>query len=201
MNWAMCVVSFCPCGTSQISRAISPVQVGRSTARKPCSIAAWTSYDCFAKRLAPAVEACTIPSSSALAPVGLIATLAWLAGSCANEHLLRVVRGSKNPKVRNAHGYVFQHLLGRPRTVGELAELLGVSQQAASKVVVELEALGYVERHGDGSDKRVRRILLSRRGAAIVEQVGQNVLDNSRKRWLSGGLAAVSKRRVKPPST
>jgi DNA-binding MarR family transcriptional regulator len=149
-----------------------------------------------------------------------LATLAWLAGSSANQHLLRVVRGSKNAKVRNAHGYVFQHLLGGPRTVGELAVLLGVTQQAASKVVVELEGLGYVERRGDETDKRVRRILLTRRGAALVErgraaraalevrlveEVGQKVLDGARHALVallgvSGGLDAVSKRRVKPPS-
>lgn len=150
-----------------------------------------------------------------------LATLAWLAGSSANEQLLRVVRGTTNLNVRNAHGYVFQHLVVGPRTVGELAELLGVTQQAASKVVVELEGLGYLERRGDGADGRVRRIVLTRRGLAIVEkgrtaraslearlvdEIGQKVVDDAKMGLLAlldltGGREAVSKRRVKAPST
>lgn len=150
-----------------------------------------------------------------------LATLAWLAGAAANEGLLRAVRGANHTKVRNAHGYVFQHLLVGPRTVGELAELLGVTQQGASKIVAELEELGYVERQPDETDKRVRRVVLTRRGAGIVEraraaraaleaklleQVGQTVINEARRALvallnLSGGLDAVAKRRVKPPST
>jgi DNA-binding MarR family transcriptional regulator len=150
-----------------------------------------------------------------------LATLAWLAGAAANERLLRAVRRASHTQVRNAHGYVFQHLLVGSRTVGELAELLGVTQQGASKIVGELEQLGYVERRPDETDKRVRRIALTRRGARIVErgraarvalevklleQVGQKTLDEARRALvalldLSGGLDAVAKRRVKPPST
>lgn len=149
-----------------------------------------------------------------------VATLAWLAGAAANETLLRAVRRASHAKVRNAHGYVFQHLLGGPRTVGGLAELLGVTQQAASKVVLELQELGYVERRTDETDKRVRRIALTRRGMRVVEsgraaraalenrlleRVGRTVLDDARQALvalldLSGGLDAVARRRVEPPS-
>lgn len=162
------------------------------------------------------------PASPSLDPHAIdVATLAWLAGAAANEALLRAVRGAHHKRVRNAHGYVFQHLVGGPRTVGELAELLGVTQQAASKVVLELEQLGYVERQPDAADKRVRRIALTRRGASVVERgraaraaledellerVGPKVLDDARRALvalldLSGGLDAVARRRVKPPST
>jgi DNA-binding MarR family transcriptional regulator len=150
-----------------------------------------------------------------------LATLAWLAGAAANEMLLREVRGTRHPKVRNAHGYVFQHLLGGSRTVGELAKLLGVTQQAASKLVVELEQLGYVERQPDETDKRVRRVVLTGRGAGLVERardaraaleakvlkrVGPKGAFDARRALvallqISGGLGAVTKRRVKPPST
>lgn len=149
-----------------------------------------------------------------------VATLAWLAGASANEHLLRLVRGASHPKIRNAHGYVFQHLLGEPHTVGELAGLLGVTQQAASKVVAELEALGYVERRQDEADNRVRRVRLTRRGRAVVERarrararleaelraaVGPEALAETRRVLLAlldrtGGLDAVRTRRVRPPT-
>lgn len=149
-----------------------------------------------------------------------LATLAWLAGSSANDHLLRAIRGTKHPKVRNGHGYVFQHLLGGPRTVGELAGLLAVTQQAASKVVVELEGLGWVERQADATDKRIRRVALTAQGMALVERgraaraaleaqlrkaLGPKALTAARNALVvlletTGGLDAVARRRVKPPS-
>jgi DNA-binding MarR family transcriptional regulator len=44
-----------------------------------------------------------------------------------------------------------------------------VTQQAASKAVVELEGFGYVERAADPEDGRVRRVRLTRKGRAAVE--------------------------------
>ena len=149
-----------------------------------------------------------------------LATLAWLAGVSANARLLRTVRGSKHPNVRTTHGYVFQHLLGSPLTVGELAEVMGVTQQAASKLVAELETSGYVERRADAADKRVRRLFLTRRGAAVLARgraarakleaklraaVGDQALDGARSVLvalldLSGGREAVVARRVLPRS-
>lgn len=149
-----------------------------------------------------------------------LATLAWLAGASANEHLLAAIRSSTHPKVRNSHGYVFQHLLAGSRTVGELAGLLGVTQQAASKVVLELEQLGYVKRLADKADSRVRPVALTRRGlsvveraraaratleAQLVEQLGAAVVSEARRTLIAllavtGGVNAVAARRVKPPS-
>ncbi|WP_331272310.1 MarR family winged helix-turn-helix transcriptional regulator [Motilibacter aurantiacus] len=70
--------------------------------------------------------------------------------------------------LRQSHGYLVQHLIDGPKTIGQLAELLGMSQQGASKSVAELEDLGYVERHR-GEDARVRRVELTEHGWAAVE--------------------------------
>jgi DNA-binding MarR family transcriptional regulator len=70
--------------------------------------------------------------------------------------------------LRISHGFVVQHVVEGPVRIGELAERMGVTQQAASKAVAELEALGYLERSGDPDDGRVRRVGLSARGAAAV---------------------------------
>ena len=51
---------------------------------------------------------------------------------------------------------------------GDLAARMGVTQQAASKAVAELAALGYVDRTADPADGRVRRVGLSARGRAAV---------------------------------
>jgi DNA-binding MarR family transcriptional regulator len=122
--------------------------------------------------------------------------------------------------VRPSHGFVFQHLVERSPTIGELADALGVTQQAASKVVVELEGLGHVERRTDEVDSRVRRAALTEAGrdvvargrehrarleADLVTRHGQEAVDAARKVLvgmleLTGGLTDVSHRSVRPPS-
>ena len=57
--------------------------------------------------------------------------------------------------LRFADGVVFQHLVPGPLAIGELGERMGVSQQAASKAVADLERRGYVERVAGPDDGRV----------------------------------------------
>jgi DNA-binding MarR family transcriptional regulator len=75
----------------------------------------------------------------------------------------------EHPHVRYSHGFLFQQLVEGPRAVGEVAENLGVTSQAVSKMVRELEALGYVERAPSSDDARVRLIALTPRGQAAIE--------------------------------
>src|ERR671912_2975999 len=95
-------------------------------------------------------------------------TLVSLAGVAANQHLLRRLHEDGYPGVRTSHGYVIQNLIDKTPTVGELAGRLGVTQQAASKVVVEMEAMGLVTRDLDRSDSRIRRVALTSRGQALL---------------------------------
>ena len=143
-------------------------------------------------------------------------TLVSLAGVAANRHLLRQLHEDGYPGVRTSHGYVIQNLIDETPTVGELAGRLGVTQQAASKVVVEMEAMGLVTRDSDRSDSRVRRVTLTPRGQAlltagraaraaleqaVVAEVGDlaavkqallNLLDQT------GDLGAITGRRARP---
>jgi DNA-binding MarR family transcriptional regulator len=75
----------------------------------------------------------------------------------------------EHPRVRYAHGFLIQQLVDGPRPVGEIAENLGVTSQAVSKTVRELEGLGYVARSADPADARVRRVALTERGQALLE--------------------------------
>ena len=59
--------------------------------------------------------------------------------------------------VRPAHGFAFARLAPDGATVGELAEHLGVTKQAASQLVEELVRKGYVERHPHPADARDRK--------------------------------------------
>jgi DNA-binding MarR family transcriptional regulator len=145
-------------------------------------------------------------------------TLAALAGAAANDHVLRELRAAGNTGVRTSHGYVIQRLIDAQPTVGDVAADLGISQQAVSKSVAELETLGLVERGMDAADNRVRRLHLTPAGAALLERtrtarrelerrVEREVGDlTSAKRALvallgaSGGLEAVRSRRARPAS-
>lgn len=98
-----------------------------------------------------------------------VATLAFLAGSSANDTVLKQLHEIGHEGVRLSHGYVMQHLVEREPTVSELGELLGVTQQAASKQLMELQRLGYVERVPDRVDSRTRRARLTGRGRQLVE--------------------------------
>lgn len=148
-----------------------------------------------------------------------VPTLAFLAGVAANEYLLRRLR-DRGIELRNAHGYVIQHLIEGEPTIGEIAERLEVTQQAASKTVLELEELGYVKRVSDPNDARVRRVALTRAGTRLLEKaradraqleaslsavVGPRALDATRRALMAlleqtGSLGAVESRRAKPPS-
>jgi DNA-binding MarR family transcriptional regulator len=142
-----------------------------------------------------------------------LATLAHLAGSSANDAILRRLHEIGHSGVRISHGYVIQHLIEGAPTVSELGELLGVTQQAASKQLLELERLGYVERSPDPVDSRIRRAHLTDRGRQLVEdgrrlrrELDEQVGDRAAKRALirlldaTGGTDRVLRRAVPPVS-
>ena len=67
-----------------------------------------------------------------------------------------------------SYGYVFRVLSDGDRSLSELAALLGMTLPGAGKIGDEMEARGYVERHADRSDRRVKRLRLSARGRAAL---------------------------------
>jgi DNA-binding MarR family transcriptional regulator len=93
---------------------------------------------------------------------------ALVAGLAMAEEVERRLAKAGFGDVRFSHGFVFQHLLREPLTVGALARAMGVTQQRASKAASELEALGYVRREVEPGDARVRRLVLTERGHGAV---------------------------------
>ena len=65
--------------------------------------------------------------------------------------------------MRSSYGFLIRALAAGDRTLTELAQLLGVSKQAAIKVVDEMERRGYLERCTDPADRRVSCCGLPRR--------------------------------------
>ena len=73
-----------------------------------------------------------------------------------------------------------------PLTLGALAEHEGVAPPSITRVVARLEADGLVVRQADPDDRRVARVTLSARGAALIAE--------SRRRktaWLTARIAAL----------
>lgn len=89
-------------------------------------------------------------------------------GAVLRQRTLQAVREVAGEQVRAADGYVFQHLTGGPRSISELASNSGVTQQAMSKQVADLERRGLVERDRNPDDARVAWIRLSALGEEAV---------------------------------
>ncbi|RYZ04529.1 MAG: MarR family transcriptional regulator [Myxococcales bacterium] len=96
-----------------------------------------------------------------------VSHLAHFVGVFSNQWVLGEMSRAGFGDLRESHGYLIQHLLREPHSVGELSKLLGVSQQAVSKTVAELTRSGYLERQ-PGGDARVRLVRLSERGHEAV---------------------------------
>jgi DNA-binding MarR family transcriptional regulator len=140
-----------------------------------------------------------------------------LAGAALERHVLRSIHDAGHPGIRTVHGYVFQRLLAGPVTVGDLAASLQVTQQRASKLVLDLEAAGYVRRDPRAGDARVRDVVMTEAGHEVVALARRTRADLEaalRSRTgdlgavraaldvvleLTGGLEAVRHRRVPVP--
>lgn len=104
-------------------------------------------------------------SSSSPAPRPDLASLLTILGDAVSAEVVAALAGTG---LRHGHGYLVQRLLVTPATATELAGELGVTQQAVSRTVKELVALGHVEMTTDPSDSRRRPVRLTRRGRAAV---------------------------------
>ena len=142
------------------------------------------------------------------------------AGWALADEVQRRIAADGLDDLRMADGVVFQHLVPGPQPIGALAERLGVSQQAASKSVADLERRGYVRREADPADGRTRRAALTARGEAAIaagrrhraaveaelaERLGAQRVEGARRTLVDvlealGGTAAVRSRRVRPPT-
>lgn len=73
--------------------------------------------------------------------------------------------------VRPAYGFVLLYVREHDAGVQEIAELMGTSKQAASKLLAGMEAARLVERVANPEDRRARRVLLTKRGRRMLSAV------------------------------
>ena len=93
---------------------------------------------------------------------------ALFAGWAMADELQRRLAADGFTDARFADGVIFQHLVSGPLTIGTLAGRLGVTQQAASKSVLDLERRGYTERVPAPRDSRAHLAALTERGHALI---------------------------------
>jgi DNA-binding MarR family transcriptional regulator len=144
---------------------------------------------------------------------------AQFAGWAMADEIQRRLSADGYADLRFADGFVFQHLVAGPVTIGVLAARLEVTQQAVSKSVADLERRGYVARTPDPADARARRVALTARGQASIDaarrhraalaaelahRLGERRFESARRLLLDvvadlGADVAVRGRRVRAP--
>jgi len=108
------------------------------------------------------------------------------------EHLHRRLGDAGFSDLRPTFGLPLRALRERPRTLTELARELGVTKQAAAKVVGELDHRRLIEREPSPADGRSTLLRLSRRGQALVAaaiEIG-NAVERDLAAELGAGAAA-----------
>ncbi|MFJ7738772.1 MarR family winged helix-turn-helix transcriptional regulator [Lysinibacillus sp. NPDC097287] len=85
--------------------------------------------------------------------------------------------------IRPAHGFMFKCITPRGATGIELAEYLGITKQAVSKMVDYLENCGYVMRQAHPTDKRGKIIVLTDRGWSVVK-AKEKILAEIEEQWM-----------------
>jgi DNA-binding MarR family transcriptional regulator len=95
------------------------------------------------------------------------------------QRTLRKCQQRGHRKFRASHSTIINHLDPIGLSLGDLAARIGISQQAAGKVVRDLERAGYVERELDPRDKRSRIIRLSALGSALQRDIADVLVEVS----------------------
>ena len=98
---------------------------------------------------------------------------------------------------RLVHHNVMAHVRHEGIRLTELAEQAGVTKQAMSELVDDLERLGYLERTADPADGRAKLICFTKKGRAAVKTAQrcfesmEGTLDDRLLRGVRRGLLAI----------
>ncbi|MGH3505894.1 MAG: MarR family winged helix-turn-helix transcriptional regulator [Nocardioidaceae bacterium] len=109
----------------------------------------------------------TSPTSSGEADAPLLRLLTLVTQQMSQDLLNRQHLAGYDDS-RSAHHAVFAHIPPEGIRLVDLAERAGVTKQAMSELVVDLERLGYLRRRPDPADGRAKLIELTERGWKIV---------------------------------
>ncbi|MFF1607963.1 MarR family winged helix-turn-helix transcriptional regulator [Amycolatopsis sp. NPDC058278] len=144
---------------------------------------------------------------------------ALFAGWAMTDEVQRRLAGQGFGDLRFNDGVVIQHVLASPLSITALAERMGITQQAASKAVADLERRGLLRRDPDPADARTKLLHLTDHALAAVEatrvlrrelqeelvaEYGTERVDDARALLAAiigrlGDGDAIRARRVRPP--
>jgi DNA-binding MarR family transcriptional regulator len=94
---------------------------------------------------------------------------ALFAGWAMTDEVQRRLAGQGFGNLRFNDGVVIQHVLAAPLSITALAERMGITQQATSKAVADLERRGLLRRDPDPADARTKLLHLTDHALAAVE--------------------------------
>jgi DNA-binding MarR family transcriptional regulator len=127
---------------------------------------------------------------AAPAPIPLARLLAMAYRQLIDElHARLAAAGHRD--VRPAFGYVLLAVREQPTTGADIAALLGVTKQAASKLIDEMERGGYLKRQPHGEDARAKAIAITARGRTFLTLV-ESIYRDIEEGW----AGATSRARV-----
>ncbi|MEU8632408.1 MarR family transcriptional regulator [Amycolatopsis sp. NPDC048633] len=144
---------------------------------------------------------------------------ALFAGWAMTDEVQRRLTGQGFGDLRFNDGVVIQHVLAAPLSITALADRMGVTQQAASKAVADLERRGLLQRAPDPDDARTKLLHLTEHAHDAVEatrtlrtglqdeleaEFGAARVEDARALLAAvigrfGGDDAIRARRVRPP--
>jgi DNA-binding MarR family transcriptional regulator len=84
------------------------------------------------------------------------------------ERLLRSMERGGIRGMRPLYGFVIRAVAAEAPTISRLAELLDVTKQAASKLADDMVRKGFLARREEAADRRRARLVLSRKGQAVL---------------------------------
>jgi DNA-binding MarR family transcriptional regulator len=95
-----------------------------------------------------------------------VAQLLFKCARLVNDRAIERVNGQRavSPPLRAAHTALFPHLTSEGVRGADLAKKLGVTKQAVSQLVTELEAWGVVEQVSDPNDGRAKLVRFTAQG-------------------------------------
>lgn len=113
----------------------------------------------------PAVDAASFRARLEAAKGESTLQLLFKAARLLDERALeRVAQRKGRPRLRRSHTSLLPHIDLEGTRITDLAERLGVTKQAASQLVDDLEAVGVLAREPDPDDARARRVVFTRLG-------------------------------------
>ena len=98
------------------------------------------------------------------------AIIVTAANRCIADRLLDAVATVSGDSMRPSFGFVLRAVAAEEPTVSRLAELLGVTKQATSRLVEDMVTLGLLQRAELPGDRRQKRLHLSPTGERIRER-------------------------------